>query len=291
MKIDFPGIGQRLRAYRIGAFLTADQIAETLGISRAAVYRMEKGEIVKIETLDRLADLLGVSLASLLGVEVEYYSNALACFERMRQLESESVRILAHFQPMSFLLTSEAYAGHLKQMLLESIPADADRAREIETIERIISILSERKASYDERRQPIVSLIGLRELERFVHVGLVGHLNVDDEVRAERIALARNEVLRIAKFMEDEPIGTQIGLVDDHMPGVTFQIFQGIERTHVSVSPFRLGEMPNIRTGIATVTSSPDAINLYEKMVQTLWQRAYKGATGARKIHELLNSL
>ena len=201
MKIDFPGIGQRLKAYRTGTLLSAEQIAETLGISRAAVYRMEKGEIVKLETLDRLADLLGVSLASLLGVEVEYYSNALAYFERMRQLEQESLRILAHFQPMSFLLTSEAYAGYLRQMLLESIPATADRDREVSAIERIMAILAERKAGYDRKKQPIVSLIGLRELERFVHIGLIGHLNLSDEVRAQRIAAARDEVRRIAQLM------------------------------------------------------------------------------------------
>jgi transcriptional regulator with XRE-family HTH domain len=51
----------------------AEEIAERLGVSRAVVYRMEKGEIVKIETLERMAKLLNTSLASLLGVEVEYY--------------------------------------------------------------------------------------------------------------------------------------------------------------------------------------------------------------------------
>src|SRR6478609_7561538 len=93
--IDYVALGNRLRAYRVGASLLAEDVAERLGVSRAVVYRLEKGEIVKIETLERLADLLDTSLASLLGVEVEYYSTALGLFERMRQLEESSDRILA----------------------------------------------------------------------------------------------------------------------------------------------------------------------------------------------------
>ncbi|MCF5167302.1 transcriptional regulator, partial [Pseudomonas congelans] len=40
-------------------------------MSRAAVYRLELGKIVKLETLDRLAQLLKVSLTSLLGSDTE----------------------------------------------------------------------------------------------------------------------------------------------------------------------------------------------------------------------------
>jgi transcriptional regulator with XRE-family HTH domain len=79
-------IGNRLRAYRMGKNFKASDLAERLGVSRAALYRLEKGELVKIDTLERLATLLDVSLPSLMGVGVEYYSNAVAFFERMRQL-------------------------------------------------------------------------------------------------------------------------------------------------------------------------------------------------------------
>ena len=48
----FAEIGERLRAYRTGRGLAADQVAERLGVSRAAIYRIEAGEIVKIETLE-----------------------------------------------------------------------------------------------------------------------------------------------------------------------------------------------------------------------------------------------
>ena len=100
-------IGRRLKAYRIGRGQTADEIAEKLGISRAAVYRIESGDVVKIDILERLASELHTSLASLLGVSIEYLPTAISYFERMRQIEEESDQVVAHFPPISYLLTSD----------------------------------------------------------------------------------------------------------------------------------------------------------------------------------------
>jgi transcriptional regulator with XRE-family HTH domain len=55
MTIKFEDIGRRLRAYRFGKNLTARDVAERIGVSRAAVYRLERGELVKIETLEKLS--------------------------------------------------------------------------------------------------------------------------------------------------------------------------------------------------------------------------------------------
>ena len=63
-------IGQRLRAFRIGSTDSADQIAAKLGISKTALYRLERGGLAKIEMLERLADLFGVSVPTLLGVVI-----------------------------------------------------------------------------------------------------------------------------------------------------------------------------------------------------------------------------
>jgi len=285
--IDYAALGDRLKAYRVGASLQAEDVAEQLGVSRAAVYRMEKGEIIKIETLERLAPLLGTSMASLLGVEVEYYSTSLGFFERMRQLEQDSERILAHFDPISLLLTSSEYLDYLRLMLLEAAgEGEADRTNA--QVDDLVAILRERKAHYALRRPHIISLIGLRDLERFAYTGLVGRLDLPEQVRRERVAAARREVLRMAELMESEPLHVQVGLVDDAMPAATFQVFGGSKRSTVAVSPFRFGELPNIRNGIASVTASPEAVRLYEDMTQRLWKGAYKGQAGARKLRELL---
>ena len=55
MTLRFDDIGNRLKAFRLGSGLSADEIANRLGISRTAVYRFEKGEVAKIDTLAKLA--------------------------------------------------------------------------------------------------------------------------------------------------------------------------------------------------------------------------------------------
>jgi len=294
---DYQALGDRLRAYRIGASLQAEDVADRLGVSRAVVYRMEKGEIVKIETLERLAVLLGTSMASLLGVEVEYHATVLGLMERMRQLEQSSDRIVSHFEPISLLLTSEQYLGYLREMLIEAGPrgtaAQKGRGKGpgLAEVEQMLAILTERKAFFEKRRPHIVSLIGLRELERFVHTGLVGRLDLPEALRTERIAAARHEVERIARLMEDEPMDVQIGLIDDAMPAATFQVFSGPSHAVLAVSPFRFGELPNIRNGIATVTSSPEALRMYREMIDRLWKQAYKGRSGAQQLRKLLERM
>lgn len=287
--IDYAALGDRLRAYRVGASLQAEDVAAQLGVSRAVVYRMEKGEIVKIEMLERLAQLLGSSLASLLGVEVEYYSNALGMFERMRQLEQTSDRIFAHFEPISLLLTSGDYLSHLRTMLLEA--AGDDNAPALKEVDEMVRIMVERKKSFEARRPHVLSLIGLRELERFIQTGLVGRVGLSVKVTSERIDAARKEVSRIADLMESEPINVRIGLVDDAMPTSTFQVFSSAKRKVLAVSPFRLGELPNVRNGIATITSAPEALKMYENLITTLWDGAYKGESGAKHLRKLLARL
>lgn len=285
--IDYVAIGQRLRAYRIGASLLAEDIAERMGVSRAVVYRLEKGEIVKIETLERLAELLGTSLASLLGVEHEYYTSALGLFERYRQLEEASERIIAHFEPLSLLLTTPDYLRHLRSMLTEMLPVKEEEGR-LQEIENFIEIMAERKAAFERRRPHLICLVGIRELERFVRVGMAGRVKLPRNIRERRIAAARAEVEHIADLMEADDFHVQIGLIDDAMPSSTFQVFSSAERKVLAISPFRLGDLPNMHNGIAMVTSSPEAVRLYEAMIGRLWRGAEKGAAGARTIREML---
>ncbi len=281
-------MGDRLRAYRIGAGLQADEVAEQLGVSRAVVYRMEKGEIVKIETLERLAQLLGTSLASLLGVEAEYYASALALFERMRQIEQSTDRILAHFEPISVLLLSENYLNYLALMLEEALPQGADTQVQARQTLQMVEILRARQRNFEQRKPHIVSLMGLRDLERFVQTGLVGRMDVPAAVRRERIQAGHIEVARIAELMEHAPWFAQIGLVDDAMPSATYQVLTGAHHRVLMQSPFRLGELPNVRNGIATVTASPEAVALHEQMTTQLWAHASKGSEGAQRLRAML---
>jgi len=273
----------------MGSGLSADQVAQKIGISRAALYRYEKGEVAKIDTLDRLAKLLGVSVPTLLGVGVEYISSAVSFFERMRQIEETAEHIIVLFGPVSYLLTSDQYDDVLDTVLAEAIPEELeDRERALAEVADIMSILRQRKAHFRERQPSIVCLISGLELERFLSGGLAGHRNLDTDIFEQRRRFAIEEIQRIANLMEEEPIGVQIGVVRDTLPQSSFQIFRQPDRPLLAVSPYRLGERPNVRIGVGMITSAPEALSLHEETAEVLWRRALKGREAARFAREAL---
>jgi transcriptional regulator with XRE-family HTH domain len=289
MPLRFDDIGNRLKAFRLGSGLSADEIANRLGISRTALYRFEKGELAKIETLEKLAELLGVSVPTLLGVGVEYIASAVAYFERMRQIEETSEHIIVLAGPISYLLASDAFDRTLGEMLRENVPDKLEgRKRALAQVDEIMSVLRQRKDGYRRRQPGIVNLIAASEMERFVRNGLIGRLDLPDKVLTERRAAARTEAEHFTALMADEPIGVQIGIVPDTLPHTGFQIFRQPDRHVLALSPFRLGEEPNVRIGVAMITSAPEALALHEKMAKELWQRALKGQAAVRFMRELV---
>lgn len=289
MTTRFEEIGERLRAFRLGSGLSADEIARRIGISRTALYRFEKGRVAKIETLEKLAELLEVSLPTLLGVGVEYIGSAVSFFERLRQIEAAAEHIVVLAGPVSFLLSSDAFVDTLEEVLGESIPDGADgRARGLDQVRELMVILRRRKETYRERRPGVLNLISEAEMGRFLRNGLVGRLDLPPPVRKDRLARARKEAEHLVRLMEDEPIGVQIGLVPATLPPTSFQIFRQPGRRVLTLSPFRLGEQPNIHAGVAMITSAPEALALHEKTAADLWRRARKGAAAAAAMRDLI---
>jgi transcriptional regulator with XRE-family HTH domain len=289
MAIRFDDIGHRLKAFRLGSGLSADEIAARLDISRTALYRFEKGELAKIETLEKLAELLGVSVPTLLGVGAEYIGSAVAYFERMRQIEETSEHIIVLAGPISYLLASDAFDQALADILRENIPDGAEgRARALAEVDEVMDVLRQRKEAYRRRQPGIVNLISAVEMQNFLRNGLVGRIDLPEKVRRERRALARAEAEHFVALMKDEPIGVQIGIVPDTLPHASFQIFRQPDRQVLALSPFRLGEEPNIRVGVAMITSAPEALALHDRMAKDLWRRASKGAAAVALMREMM---
>jgi transcriptional regulator with XRE-family HTH domain len=286
----FDDIGNRLKAFRLGSGLSAEEIAAKLGISRTALYRFEKGELAKIETLEKLAELLGVSVPTLLGVGVEYIASAVSYFERMRQIEESAEHIIVLAGPISYVLASDGFDRALADVLRESVPeAAAKNSKVLAQIEELMAVLRSRKEAYRHRRPAIVNLIAASEMQRFLRNGLVGRLDLPEAVRRERRRLARAEAEHFLALMENEPIGVQIGIVLDTLPHTSFQIFRQPDRKILALSPFRLGEEPNIRVGVAMITSAPEALALHETMARDLWSSALKGAAAVRFMRTMLD--
>jgi transcriptional regulator with XRE-family HTH domain len=291
MAFRYHEIGQRLKAYRLGSGLSADELAKKIGISRTALYRFEQGELAKIDTLERLAELLGVSIPTLLGVGIEYIPSAVSYFERMRQIEEVAEQVVVFSGPISFLLASDDFQDTLEEVLQENITeAVANQERARQDIEKIMQILRERKELYRRRRPAIVNMMSAFEIERFLDHGFVGRKGLPDEVRAKRKALARAQIEHFVNLIEEQPIGVQIGIVPDTLPHLGFQLFRQPDQKLLVMSPFRLGGEPNVRVGVAMITSAPDAIALHEEAVNDMWNRSLKGPAAADCLRDMLAS-
>lgn len=291
MGVRYDDIGDRLKAFRLGSGLGAEEIAQRAGISRTALYRFEKGELVKIETLEKLADLLDVSVTTLLGVGIEYIPSAVSYFERLRQIEETAEHLTVLAGPISFLLATDNFMQMLAITLRESIPEDIeDRPRLLKDVSRITDILGQRKETYRKRLPSIVNLMSGLEISFFVRDGMVGSYDLPEGVRQERRAIARAEMEHFATTIENEDMGIQIGIVPETLPHFGFQILRQPDREVLVLSPFRLGEHPNVMMGVAMITSAPEALALHRRMVKAMWRRSLKGPAAAQYLRRLLET-
>ena len=88
--------------------------------------------------------------------------------------------------------------------------------------------------------------------------------------------------------MAQQPIGVQIGVVRDALPQTGFQIFRLTDRRIMTLSPFRLGENPNVRVGVAMITSAEEALALHEKAANEMWESALKGQAASNYLRSLI---
>jgi transcriptional regulator with XRE-family HTH domain len=284
----FPQIGERLRAYRIGSGLTVEEIATRLGVSRAALYRYEAGDVVKLDTIDRLGRLFGVSMTALLGVGIEYFSNGTAFFERVRQLEEKAHHTTVVFGPAAYVLTSDEYDEALRSAWAET-EDESDRLTAQEAA-MLSDILRSRKATYRRRQPSLVNIVSVYEIERLLANGLSLRPRAPRAQIASRRAMAAREVERIAEIIAHPPMGVQIGLTRRPLPTTGFQLIRQEARSLVVTSPFRIGEQPNIRYGIATISDAKDAIDIHQAMADQLWSSVIQGGAAANEIHRLVKA-
>jgi hypothetical protein len=170
------------------------------------------------------------------------------------------------------LLTSPDYLSHLGMMLNES--SENIEAHKYATS---LAILNERKTQFYQSVPKVINLISLRNVERFLHIGLVGNLTISPGRKSERMVLARKEVYHLIKLIEDQAYAPTIAITQQAIPSIAFQIFyQHDNALALAMSPFRLGELPNVTTGIASITSSEDAIKRYRHLFDKLWQDSAK---------------
>jgi transcriptional regulator with XRE-family HTH domain len=285
----FTEIGQQLRAYRLESGMRAEEIAARLGVSRAALYRYEKGEVIKLDTVKRLAELLKISPLSLLGIGVEYYARPVGYFERLRQLEETAEQILQLAGPVCYLTASDSFDGALAEAFADMASrAAGDTAAARGLGDQVLGVLAARKRVYSARRPSIITMTSVLALESFLDLGVCGTLPVSDRVRRMGRQVALAEVENIAHLMETEPMGLQFGLLTGNEPSGSFVILRSRDRANLAVNPFRPDTPPSGQTGIAMITGADEAVAAHQRVAEANWRDALKGAAAAARVRQML---
>jgi transcriptional regulator with XRE-family HTH domain len=285
----FTEIGQQLRAYRLESGLRAEEIAARLGVSRAALYRYEKGEVIKLDTIKRLAELLRISPLSLLGIGVEYYNRPVGYFERIRQLEETADQMLLVNGALCYLTTSDTFDLALAQAFEDvAEAAGGDRAANRAAAEQVRGIQVARKKMYVARRPNIICMISAPRVQHFLTAGAAGALPLSEQTRRVCRQVAAAEIAHIAELMEAEPMGLQFGLLPAAEPTGSFEILRVRDRATIAMSPFRPDSAPNATTGVAMITGADEAITAHQRVAESQWREALKGATGAARLRQMI---
>ncbi|MDR5880267.1 helix-turn-helix transcriptional regulator [Caballeronia sp. LZ032] len=281
----FRAIGERLKLHRQQMKMTADEVAEAIGVSRALLHRYEAGNIVKLETLERLARVYGMSPSTLLGLGAEYLTDGFRFFERVASLEEKADRVSVVFGPLIYVLSSAGYDRSLARSLHD--PQDLDPLTPAEG-KRLLQVLERRKAIFRFRQPAMVNIVPLSSIERYLANGLAVTADKPYAERAELRREAAREIGHMADLIASPPMHVQIGLTTQPLPTSGYQIIHAEGRRYLVNSPFRIGQPTNLRYGVGTITEDPEALAKHDHLTGTLWQSALKGAQAMHELHRLI---
>jgi transcriptional regulator with XRE-family HTH domain len=285
----FNEIGQQLRAYRMESGLKAEEISARLGVSRAALYRYEKGEVIKLDTVNRLAELLKISPLTLLGIGVEYYTKPVGYMERLRQIEETSDQILQVFGPISYLITSDQFDLVLAQIFEEAADATgAERGMARASAEQLLGVMHARKRMFATRKPSIIAILTYSSIQKFLTQGVAGNIAASEKLRQTSREVAFHEMELVARLMESEPIGLQLGLMPNGEPNGPFTLLRSRERAILAINPFEADAAPAAQTGVAMITSAEDAVVAHQRVAENAWRDAVKGSAAADRVRAMI---
>lgn len=285
----FSEIGEQLRAYRLESGLRAEEIAARLGVSRAALYRYEKGEVIKLDTVMRLAELLKISPLSLLGIGVEYYNRPIGYFERLRQIEEGADQIIQVGRGYTYLITTSQFDALLADVMeVWSRAAGATAPVAGTNSEHLLGILAARKKAYLARRPTIVTVYSIDSIEALVRHGLCRGFDLPASLRARCKQTAIYEVENLIGLMHDDPLGVQLGLLEETPIAGAFKLMRGRERAMLALSPFNADGPPDGQYGAAMVTSAEEALATHQRVVEHCWRNSLKGQAAVARLTSLI---
>ena len=277
-------IGQQLRAFRLESGMRADEIAARLGGSRAALYRYEKGEVIKLDTVQRLAELLNISPLTLLGVGIEYYSCPDSFFQKITQIEGDIEQILQVSDPVCYQVTSPAYDA----VLLEAHASQQGKEGGALMDAPAILAQSKRRALYSQRKPSIISMLPENQIIDFLTHGVGAGFPMSPTLRHKARQVAVQEIRNIITLIDSVPMGLQFSVIPKNITTTSCIFMRRSELMAVAINPFRTDCSAESTAGIAMITSSPEAVATHQHMLETLWQTSLKGREAIDRLKTLV---
>jgi transcriptional regulator with XRE-family HTH domain len=284
----FADIGQQLRAYRLESGLRAEEIAARLGVSRAALYRYEKGEVIKLETVRRLAELLNIAPLSLLGMGVDYFSRPVAFFEKLLQIEEEAEQIVFVGGAYCPLLMSAEAEAFIADAWTASAETAGERMLARAANEQTFGQLTGRLRRFQQRRPPITAVLSETSVRSLLASGLASGPFLTPTLQGRSRSVARAELMHLASLMEALPMGIQLGFLDAPDVQTPFELVRVRDRAFVCAAPFAPDAPPALALGVAVVTSAEDAVGSHQRVAELAWTRARKGADAAARLRAII---
>jgi transcriptional regulator with XRE-family HTH domain len=284
LAVPFAEIGQKLRAYRMESGLRAEEIAARLGVSRAALYRYEKGDVIKIETITRLSELLGIPLLRLLGIDYTFHPAPAQFAEHAARIEEEADQIIfvgGGFCPLLLLPDTER---QIARAWAEQAVATGGALAADALNERTLAQLRQRLRQYQQRRPPITAILEECAVAALLRTGVGGGADRSPSARAA----AQAEVANLAALAEALPIGVQVGVLGAQALTSPFQLIRTKERVHVCTSPFRADTPPGLALGVAMVASAEETVAAHLRIAEQAWNAASKGKEAAERLRGLI---
>lgn len=266
-------IGQQLRAFRLESGMRADEIAARLGVSRAALYRYEKGEVIKLDTVQRLAELLNISPLTLLGVGFEYYSSPNNFFQKITQIEGDIEQILQVSDPVCYQVTSPAYDA----ILLEAHASHSEKELRSASAQPVILAQSKRRALYSQRKPSITSMLPENQVINFLTHGVGAGIPMSETLRHKARQVAVQEIRNIITLIDSVPMGLQFSVIPKNITTTSCIFMRRSELAAVAINPFLCDCAAENSAGVAMITSSPEAVTTHQTMLETVWQASLKG--------------
>jgi hypothetical protein len=256
------------------------------------LYRYEKGDVIKLDTINRLAELLQISPLSLLGIGVEYYHRPIGYFERIRQFEESAEQILQINLPLTYLTSSDEFdRGLAEGFTAAASQPGMDHEAITATNTQVLGILAERKRMFSIRRPSVIAVLSLARMRHFLTVGIGGDAPMPPDLAIRQRQRARAEVADVIGKLEAEPMGLQIGILSGTEPSGTFTILRTRDRAWLAINPFRPDATPGHTHGVAMITGADEAIAAHQRVAESLWRDCLKGAQAAAEVRKLLAEL